>query len=121
MKPKLMIIPCLLLSGAALVFGQAPTKKVSRAEALASVVTKVAPVYPAIAKQMKMEGTAELEATVTEEGTVSQVAIISGNPLLTKAGVEALKQWKFTPFKDNGKPVTAVAPIAIVFRLGGQQ
>ena len=119
MNSKLVL--CLTFCATTVLFAQATVKKVSSAEAKAAIASKVMPSYPAMAKQMKIEGTVELEATVTEDGKVSQVNIVSGNPLLTRAGVEALKLWKFTPFKDDGKPVTAIAPISINFHLGGAQ
>jgi protein TonB len=116
------IILCGLLGAAVYaILAQAPLKKVTRAEAMAAIVSKPPAEYPAIAKQLKMEGTVELEATVTEEGAVSQVAIISGNPVLTKAGVEAVKRWKFTPFKEDGKAIKVVAPVSLAFHVGGGQ
>jgi len=114
------VLVCLFLF-VPVVFGQSTLKKVSRAEASAAVVSKVAPEYPPVARQLKMEGTVELEATVAEDGTVSQVNIVSGNPVLTKAGAEALKRWKFSPFKEDGKAVKVIAPISMSFHRGGEQ
>ncbi len=91
-------------------------KKVSRAEAMSAAITRIQPQYPAMARQLKIEGTVELEATVSETGAVEEVAIVSGNPLFTKPAAETVKKWKFTPFLQDGKPVRASAPISIVFR-----
>src|SRR5450432_4270291 len=85
-------------------------KKVSKAEGLNSVTTKVSPEYPAIAKQLKIEGAVELEALVTESGTVEKVTIVSGNPVLTRPASDAVKRWKFAPFTSDGKPVKALVP-----------
>jgi len=97
-------------------YGQAP-KKVSKSEALGAIASKVAPEYPPVAKQLRIEGTVELEATVAEDGSVEDVNIVSGNPVLTKPAATALKRWKFTPFTDGGKPVKAVAPVSMTFKM----
>lgn len=94
-----------------------PPKRVPQAEALAAVATKVAPDYPAVARQLKIQGIVELEAIVTETGAVEKVNIVSGNPVLTKPAVEALKKWKFNPFQTDGKPVRAVAQVGMSFKL----
>jgi protein TonB len=106
----------LFTAGTIGLFGQSAPKKVSRAEAMNAVTSKTQPEYPPMARQLKIEGTVELEAAVTEAGTVEGVAITSGNPVLTKPAVEAVKKWKFTPFLQDGKAVKAVAPVTIVFK-----
>jgi TonB family protein len=98
-------------------FCQTAPKKITKAEALSAVVTRVSPEYPPIAKQLKLQGEVDLEAVVSESGGVEQVSILSGNPVLTRPAAEALKKWKFTPFSDGGKPVKALAPVTISFRL----
>lgn len=98
-------------------FGQTGPRKLSRSEAMSSVATKVSPEYPAIARQLKLEGVVELEVTLAESGGVESVTIVSGNPVLTKPASEAVKKWKFTPQNEGGKPVKAVAPVSITFKL----
>jgi len=109
-------VTILLVLGASVVFAQAPLKKVTRAEALSAVTSKSQPEYPAMARQLKIEGTVELDAIVTETGSVEEVNIVSGNPILTKPAAEAVKKWKFSPFLQDGKPVRASAPVVIVFK-----
>jgi len=92
-------------------------KKVSRADALQAITSKVQPEYPPVARQLKLQGVVELEAVVAEDGTVTKVNIVSGNPVLTKPASEALKKWKFKPFLEDGKPVSVVAPISLTFKL----
>jgi protein TonB len=92
-------------------------KKVSRAEAMQAATTRVQPEFPPIARQLKVEGTVELLALVAENGKVEKVNIVSGNAMLTRSGADALKQWKFTPFTEDGKPVRALAPITFAFKL----
>ena len=98
-------------------FAQGEFKKVTRPLAMASALTKVQPDYPAMAKQLKVHGTVELEAVVAEDGTVEKVNILSGNPVLTRPAADALKKWKFKPFTADGKPVKALAPISFDFSL----
>ena len=106
----------LLALGAALASGQAALKKVSRAEAMSAVTTKTQPDYPPMARQLKIDGVVELEAVVGETGAVEEVNIVSGNPILTKPAVEAVKKWKFAPFQQEGKSVKVAAPVTIIFK-----
>jgi protein TonB len=92
-------------------------KKVSKSEGLNAVTTKVAPDYPAIAKQLKIEGAVELEVLVTESGTVDKVNIVSGNPVLTRPASEAVKKWKYAPFTSDGKAVKALVPVSLSFKM----
>jgi len=96
---------------------QEAVKKVTRAEALQAATSKVQPDYPPIARQLKVEGVVELEALVGENGKVEKVTIVSGNAMLTRAGAEALKQWKFTPFTEDAKPVKVLAPVTFAFKM----
>jgi protein TonB len=111
---RFQLVACLLaaaISGAA---GGAP-KRVTTNEAMSAVVTKVAPEYPPMAKQLKISGAVELEVVIAENGTVEVVTPISGNPVLTKPASEALKKWKFKPFQEDGAPVRAQAALKINF------
>jgi protein TonB len=105
------------LALAAVCYAQDQPKKVTKTEALNAATTKVQPDYPAIAKQLKIEGAVELEAVVSESGTVEKVNIVSGNPVLTRPAVDALKKWKFAPFTADGKTVKAVVPVSLHFKM----
>ena len=91
-------------------------RKVSAQQAVEAAVTKVQPAYPPMARQFNIEGGVDLEATITEDGSVGEVNILNGNPVLTKPAVEALKKWKFKPFMEDGKAVPAVAPFHFTFK-----
>jgi protein TonB len=92
-------------------------KKMTKAEGLNAVTIKVQPEYPAIARQLKIEGAVELEVVVTEAGGVEKVNIVSGNPVLTRPASEAVKKWKFAPFTADGKVVKAVVPVSMSFKM----
>lgn len=61
------------------------------------VRTKVAPEYPALAKQMNVTGKVKIEATVAADGHVATTRVVGGSPLLVNAALEALKKWHFEP------------------------
>ena len=98
-------------------FAQDAPKKVSKTEGLNAVTSKVPPEYPPIARQLKIEGAVELEAIVTETGTVEKVNIVSGNPVLTRPAAEAVKKWKYAPFTSEGKTVRAVVSVSLSFKM----
>jgi protein TonB len=92
-------------------------KKVTRTEGLNAATSKVQPDYPAMAKQLKIEGAVELEALVSEAGAVEKVNIVSGNPVLTRPAADAVKKWKFAPFTADGKTVKALVPVIMNFKM----
>jgi protein TonB len=112
---KMFVLLLPLAAWAAL--GQDTPKRVTLPEATAAIVSKVPPEYPAIGRQLKIQGKVELEAVVAQNGTVETVTIVRGNPVLTKSAAEAVKKWKFTPFQNGGKPCRALAPLSISFKL----
>ena len=92
-------------------------KKVTKSEGLNALATKAAPEYPAIARQLKIEGAVELEVLVTESGTVEKVNIVSGNPVLTRPASDAVKKWRYAPFTADGKAVKATVPVSLSFKM----
>lgn len=110
-----LLATVVMMSGPA--SAQGTPKKVSLSEAAGATATKVPPEYPPVAKQLRLQGVVELEAVVTETGAVETVNVVSGNPVLTKPAAAAVKKWKFHPFTEGGKPVRALAPVTISFKL----
>ena len=82
------------------------------------VVKIVSPVYPKLAIKARVKGTVTLEATVTAEGTVDEVHVISGNPLLIQAAIDCVRQWRYEPTYLNGEPVPVILAAKINFELG---
>jgi TonB family protein len=60
-----------------------------------AIKSRVAPIYPEIARRMKIGGAVMVEATVDPEGRVNEVKAVSGNRMLTPAAEDAVRQWKF--------------------------
>ena len=117
-QPFRLPVPALILGlTAAVLAAQDAPRKVSKADGLNAVTSKVPPEYPAIARQLKIEGAVELEVVVTEAGTVEKVNIVSGNPVLTRPASDAVKKWKFAPFTADGKTVRAVVPVSLSFKM----
>ena len=102
-----------LLLGGALALAEV---RVPPQEAMKAAVQKPQPEYTQIARQMKVSGRVEVEASITTGGSVDSVRVISGNPLLTAPTVSAVKKWKFTPFQENGAPAKALAVLAFDFK-----
>ena len=85
----------------------------------ASLVRKVDPVYPPIAKTAHISGTVVLHAIIGKDGTVQDLQYMSGPPLLMKAALDAIRQWRYKPTMLNGEPVEVDTTISVVFTLGG--
>ena len=66
-----------------------------------AVKVRVAPVYPEMAKRMKIGGSVKLEATVDAQGKVTEVKSVSGNRMLSTAAEDAVRQWKFVPASSD--------------------
>jgi protein TonB len=74
------------------------------------------PVFPAAARNARVQGIVEVEATVGPDGRVKQVKIVSGHPLLRDAALKAVRSWTFNPARINGKPVEAPARAVVNFK-----
>jgi protein TonB len=93
------------------------SKRVATGEAMRAAVSKPSPEYPPIAKQMHLSGDVNMDVTINEDGSVDSVSVLQGNPILAKPASDAVKRWKFTPFKFDGKPAKVVAAINVNFAL----
>jgi protein TonB len=68
-----------------------------------------------MARLARVGGTVILEAVVTEDGTVDQIRVISGHPLLIQAAIDCLKQWRYEPTYLNDEPVAVVLDAKVHF------
>jgi protein TonB len=75
------------------------------------------PVYPALARQARVEGTVRLEAVISREGTILNLRAVSGHPLLIPAALAAVQQWVFRPTSLNDEPVEVATVIEVNFTL----
>jgi protein TonB len=77
------------------------------------------PQYPAIAKAARIQGTVVLQATISKTGTIENLRVLSGPPMLQQAALEAVKSWRYKPYLLNGDPVEVETQVNVIFTLGG--
>jgi TonB family protein len=82
-----------------------------------NLINQVRPVYPAAAKEGRIQGVVQLEAIIGPDGHVQDLKVTSGHPLLAQAALEAVKDWVYRPTLLNGNPVTVVTSIDVNFTL----
>ena len=80
------------------------------------LIYQVKPTYPAFARTQSLSGNVELLAIVAASGHVSKVQVISGDPVLVVAAVDAVRQWRYTPLLIDGHAVGHQLPVTVVFK-----
>ncbi|MBI4910339.1 MAG: energy transducer TonB [Acidobacteria bacterium] len=83
----------------------------------AKLVRQPKPVYPPLAKQARIQGTVRFTAIIGKDGTIQNLQLISGHPLLVPSATEAVKQWVYQPTLLNNEPVEVVTQIDVNFTL----
>jgi periplasmic protein TonB len=83
----------------------------------AKLTNKVQPMYPPLARQTRISGTVRLHAIIAKNGSVEQLEVISGHPLLVQAALDAVRQWKYQPTTLNGENVEVDTTIDVIFSL----
>lgn len=98
--------------------------KASRPVAISSGVAtglllqKTAPAYPPIARTARVAGTVELHATISKNGTIKDLQVLNGPVMLRQAAVDAVRTWRYKPYKLDNQPVEVETTINVVFTLG---
>ena len=77
----------------------------------------VPPLYPPVAAAARIEGTVVLEAIIDHEGNVSNLRVVQSIPLLDRAALDAVRQWKYEPTRLNSRPVPVVMTVTVTFVL----
>lgn len=116
MEPRLIrkaVAGCIL--AVSLAAAADPQLRIAEPEAKKAAIEKPAPAYPLTARQLKITGDVHLEAIVAADGTVEDVRILTGNAVLTKPAVEAVRKWRFQPFEAAGKPARAIVSLSFEF------
>ena len=83
----------------------------------AKLIRQPKPVYPPLAKQARIQGVVRFNAVIGKDGTIQNLKVVSGHPLLVPAALEAVKQWVYQPTLLNGEPVEVVTQIDVNFTL----
>ena len=94
-----------------------PIRVVSDVQA-AKLIKKVIPIYPPLARQARVSGTVRLLGVIAKDGTIQQLQVVSGHPLLVPSALDAVRQWIYRPTLLNGQAVEVIAPIDVNFTLG---
>jgi protein TonB len=81
------------------------------------LISDVAPIYPEIARQARVEGTVVLAVRTDAKGRVTEVKVLKSIPLLEQAAVDAVRQWIYEPFLSEGKATPVVFSVSITFKL----
>jgi protein TonB len=91
--------------------------RISSGVASSTVIYKVVPVYPAIAQEARISGTVVLAATISRAGTIENLHVVSGPPVLQRAALDAVEKWRYRPYLLNGEPVAVETTVNVVFNL----
>jgi len=95
----------------------APPIRISIGVNVAKLIFAPKPQYSALAKAARVQGTVKLQAVIAVDGSIQNLRVMSGSPLLANAALEAVRQWRYQPTLLSGKPVEVVTEIDVVFTL----
>ena len=84
-----------------------------------NLIFRVQPVYPALARQVRIQGSVQLRAIISKAGTIENLAVVSGHPMLVKSAIDAVRQWRYRPYLLNGDPVEVETEVTVNFLLSG--
>ncbi len=93
--------------------------RVSQGVTQGMIIRRVNPPYPPLARQARIQGPVVLQAEIGKDGSITNLRLISGHPMLAPAAIEAIKQWKYKPYILNGEPVEVETTITFNFTLSG--
>jgi TonB family C-terminal domain len=83
----------------------------------AKLIRQPKPTYPPLAKQARIQGVVRFNAVIGKDGTIQNLTLVSGHPLLIPSAQEAVRQWVYQPTTLNGEPVEVVTTIDVNFTL----
>jgi periplasmic protein TonB len=83
-----------------------------------SLIRKVQPLYPPLAKTARIQGAVVLFAVISRAGTIDNLRVLSGHPMLVPAAIDAVKQWQYRPYILNHEPIEVETQITVNFVLG---
>ena len=115
----LAVVTALLVCGAAAQNEPPQSVKVSPNVSQGLLISKVQPIYPPLARQARVQGTVVLQAVIAKDGTIQELQVTSGHPMLIQAAMDAVKQWRYKPYYLNGEPVLVRTTINVNFELSG--
>jgi periplasmic protein TonB len=81
------------------------------------LIRKVIPIYPPLARSARIQGTVVLKAMISKQGTIENLQLLSGHPMLAPAAIDAVRQWRYRPYILNNEPVEVETQITVNFAL----
>lgn len=84
---------------------------------VSKIVERVAPVYPPLARQTRVQGTVRLHAIIGKDGSIRELEVVSGHPLLVQSALDAVRKWRYSPTTWNGRQVEVDTTIDVIFEL----
>ena len=93
--------------------------RVSQGVSEGNLISQIKPPYPPMAKMARVQGAVVLQALISKQGTIQNLRVVSGHPMLVQAALDAVKQWRYRPYLLNGEPVEVETQITLNFSLSG--
>jgi protein TonB len=93
--------------------------RVSQGVSEGLLVHQVRPVYPQLARAARIQGQVVLQASIGKDGSIQNLRLVSGHPMLAPSAIDAVKQWKYKPYFLNGEAVEVDTQITVNFTLAG--
>ena len=84
-----------------------------------NLIRRVQPEYPPLARSARIQGRVVLSAVISKEGTIENLRVLAGHPMLVRAAIEAVSQWRYRPYILNGESVEVETRITVNFSLSG--
>jgi len=91
--------------------------RISQGVSQGLLINRVQPKYPPNALAMRIQGAVQIEATINREGKTTNLKAISGDPVLARAALDAVRQWRYKPYYLDGEPVDIQTQITVNFKL----
>jgi protein TonB len=92
--------------------------RVSSGTMAGQLISRPDPVYPPIAKAAHVQGAVILHAVISKTGTIEDLKVVSGPPMLTASAIDAVKRWKYKPYLLNNEPTEVDTTITVNFTFG---
>jgi periplasmic protein TonB len=84
-----------------------------------NLIYRVQPMYPPLARQARIQGQVELRAIISKAGTIENLVVLRGHPMLVPAAIDAVRKWRYRPYLLNDEPIEVETEITVNFILGG--
>ena len=84
-----------------------------------NLIRRVDPTYPPLARSARIQGSVVLSAVISKAGTITNLRVLSGHPMLVPSAIDAVRQWLYRPYLLNSEPVEVETQITVNFRLSG--